>query len=92
MAVKVKTEAKDISNEHYISNYSAFLDSDDDFYLINVTEDLIVRLVHSGCEAFMIPAGMDTIECFLTKTFGEHVFLKRAYENGDDYNITVEAG
>ena len=45
MALTVKTEVTDTLNEHYISDYSAFLDDDNDFYLIdNDSGDFIVQL------------------------------------------------
>lgn len=92
MALKVKTEAKDALNNHYFSDYSAFLDSDDDFYLIdNDSGDLVVQLEHSGCRVFAVPAGVDTIESFLEKAFGKGTYLKRVYRDDDDYDITVEA-
>ena len=93
MALTVKTEVTDTLNEHYISDYSAFLDNDNDFYLIdNDSGDFIVQLDDLGCRVFEVPAGIDTIEDFLTDTFGKNTHLKRGYgNNGGGYNITVEA-
>ena len=93
MALTVKTEITDTLNEHYISDYSAFLDDDNDFYLIdNDSGDFIVQLNDSGCRVFEVPAGIDTIEDFLTVTFSKNTHLKRVYgNNSGGYNITVEA-
>ena len=93
MALTVKTEVTDTLNEHYISDYSAFLDDDNDFYLIdNDSGDVIVQLNDSGCRVFAVSADIDTIEEFLTETFGKNTHLKRVYgNNGGGYNITVEA-
>lgn len=93
MALMVKTEVKDTLNEHYISDYSAFLDDDNDFYLIdNDSGDFIVQLNEAGCRVFAVSADIDTIEDFLTETFGKNTHLKRVYgNNGSGYNITVEA-
>ncbi len=93
MALMVKTEVKDTLNEHYISDYSAFLDDDNDFYLIdNDSGDFIVQLTDAGCRVLAVSAGIDTIEDFLTETFGKNTHLKRVYgNNGGGYNITVEA-
>ena len=93
MALTVKTEVTDTLNEHYISDYSAFLDDDNDFYLIdNDSGDFIVQLNDSGCRAFAVSVDIDTIEEFLTETFGKNTHLKRVYgNNGGGYNITVEA-
>lgn len=92
MALTVKTNVKDTMNEHYISDYSAFLDDDNDFYLIdNDSGDFIIRLDEAGCSVFDVPADIDTIEDFLTDTFGKNTHLKRVYGNDGGYNITVEA-
>lgn len=93
MALTVKTEVTDTLNEHYISDYSAFLDDDNDFYLIdNDSGDFIVQLNDSGCRVFAVSVDIDTIEEFLTETFGKNTHLKRVYgNNGGGYNITVEA-
>ena len=93
MALTVKTEVTDTLNEHYISDYSAFLDDDNDFYLIdNDSGDVIVQLNDSGCRVFAVSADIGTIEEFLTETFGKNTHLKRVYgNNGGGYNITVEA-
>lgn len=92
MALTVKTDVKDIMNEHYISDYSAFLDDDNDFYLIdNDSGDFITQLDDSGCRVFAVPLDVETIEDFLTETFGKNTHLKRVYRSGDGYGITVEA-
>lgn len=93
MALTVKTEVTDTLNEHYISDYSAFLDDDNDFYLIdNDSGDFIVQLTDAGCRVLAVSADIDTIEDFLTETFGKNTHLKRVYgNNGGGYNITVEA-
>ena len=92
MALTVKTEVENRLSEHYISDYSAFLDNDDDFYLIDKDSgDFIVQLNDSGCRVFEVPSHVDTIEDFLTDAFTRHTYVKQVYGNGEHYNITVEA-
>ena len=89
MALKVETNVKSLP--HNICDFCAFLDDDDDFYLIDSNGDYIVQLDWNGCITFPIPNDIETIEQFLRHQFGTNTLLKQAYRTGDDYSITVQA-
>jgi hypothetical protein len=91
MALKIETKIENPIRPHDISDYCAFLDSDDDFYIIDNNAENIVQLDWSGCVVFPISIEIETIEQFLRHQFGENTLLKRAYRTGEDYSITVEA-
>ena len=91
MALKIETKIENPILPHDISDYCAFIDSDDDFYISDNNAENIVQLDWSGCVVFPIPIEIETIEEFLRHQFGMNTLLKRAYRTGDDYSITVEA-
>lgn len=91
MALKIETNVENPITPHDICDYCAFLDSDDDFYLIASDGEHIVQLDWDGCVVFPISMEIDTIEDFLRHQFGTNTLLKRAYRTGEDYSITVQA-
>ena len=51
----------------------------------------LIQYIGKSEYTFNVPDDIDTIEDFLTDTFGKNTHLKRVYGNDGGYNITVEA-
>ena len=89
MSIKVNNinEQKEI-RKHYIKDYVGFLDSDNDFYLIDDETFEIVRIRSSGCGVYRTD-GYDTIEDFLAVEFGYDCGLQKVFINSADYEIII---
>ena len=89
MSIKVNNinEQEEI-RKHYIKDYIGFLDSDNDFYLIDSETHEIVHLHSSGCNVLCTDY-YETIEDFLAKEFGQDCSLQKVFRHRTDYEIIV---
>jgi hypothetical protein len=89
MSIKVNNinKQKEIL-KHYIRDYIGFLDSDNDFYLIDGETYEIVHLHGSGVNVHCTK-DYDTIEDFLAVEFGYDCELQKVFTNSTDYEIIV---
>ena len=89
MSIKVNNinEQKEI-HVHYIKDYIGFLDSDNDFYLIDGETLEIVHIHSSGCNVHHTN-DYDTIEDFLAVEFGYDCRLQKVFMNSADYEMIV---
>ena len=89
MSIKVNNinKQKEI-RKHCIKDYIGFLDSDNDFYLIDNEMYEIVRINSSGCSVYRTD-DCDTIEDFLEGEFGWNCELQKVFINSTDYEIII---
>ena len=89
MSIKVNNinKQKEIL-KHYIRDYIGFLDSDNDFYLIDGETLEIVHIHSSGCNVHSTDE-YDTIEDFLAVEFGNDCELQKVFTISTDYEMIV---
>lgn len=82
----VKVNFKEENVVHSFDKHHAFLDSDNNFYLIDSASDSVVCIEHSGCTVYdTIDYG--SIEDFLyTESDTE---LVKVYKTGSEYEIII---
>ena len=84
MAIKVNY--RENNHEHSFNQVCAFIDEEDDFYLIDEDCQHIVRLTHSGCEIYNC-YDYESVKDFLDTEFGCGVL--KIFEQGNEYEIIV---
>lgn len=72
--------------KHNINECCAFIDAEEQFYLIDGATDSIVCIQHSGCTVYDT-IGYDSIEDFLDTELGTE--LVKVYQAGSEYEIIV---
>lgn len=89
MSIKVNNINKEKEiHKHYIKDYMGFLDSDNDFYLIDGETLEIVHIHDSGCNVHCTN-NYDTIEDFLAVEFGYDCELQKVFIDNADYEIII---
>ena len=83
----VKINYKEEKNVvHPFCHFHAFVDSDENFFLIDNATDSVVRIDHAGCTVFEI-THYDSIEEFLEHEFDTKVV--KVYQTRQEYEIVV---
>lgn len=82
--VKINCIEKNVVHPFY--NFSAFTDSDGNFYLIDGATDSAVCIEHSGCTVYDT-AQYGSIEDFLDNELETKV--AKVYKTGQEYDIII---
>ena len=82
----VKVNCKNENIVHSFDKYHAFIDSDENFFLIDNATDSVVRIDHAGCTVFEI-THYDSIEEFLEHEFDTKVV--KVYQMRQEYEIII---
>lgn len=83
MSIRVNCNSE---TEHRFNQVCAFVDREDDFYLIDEDCEHIVRLSHQGCVVYDCNSYV-SVEDFLDTEFGCGVL--KIFERGNEYEIVV---
>lgn len=83
MSIKVNCNSE---TEHKFTQICAFVDREDDFYLIDEDCEHIVRLTHQGCVVYDC-SSYESVEDFLDTEFGCGVL--KIFERGNEYEIII---
>lgn len=71
---------------HLFCNFHAFVDSDENFFLIDNATDSVVRIDHAGCTVFDT-SYYGSIEDFLENEFDTKVV--KVYQMEQEYEIII---
>lgn len=82
----VKINRKDENVVHSFDKFHAFMDSDNNFYLIDGVTDSVVCIEHAGCTVY------DTVEYGSIEDFLDNELdtkLTKVYQTGSEYEIII---
>ena len=90
MSVKFIIEDSKKPKKHYLRNHFAFLDSDNDFFIIRFHQQMVIRIGENGYIEIHSIDEYDTIEEFLNEEFSEDISVQKVYDTFEDVEIIIK--
>lgn len=90
MSVKFIIEEPNKPKKHHLRNYYAFLDSDNDFFIIRFHQQMVIRIGENGYIEIHSIDDYDTIEDFLHEEFSDDISVQKVYDTYEDVEIIIK--
>lgn len=90
MSVKLIIEEPKTPKKHHLKDYFAFLDSDNDFYIIRFHQQMVIRIGENGYIEIHSIDEYETIEEFLHEEFSDDLSVQRVYDNQKNVEIIIK--